>query len=447
LDATLPLVVLEQRSRSQEDYIWQYIAEIDAQGRSTVANQCGGSGLDEILSAARNVAKLLTKERRALDSMSDSLRCERVHPIYSKTVNISICTDMAEATAWGTVLFVALGVGLMVLITLRASWRHRVDEERIYHDESEVAENMIVNEHEEYLRYISKYKHEWQEYNGFGAANLRKSDSSDEEEELSYPSCSENESQTTDFTDHDDRADTMQMDDELTSNGSGDISFPSLQIPPSDDAGPVGPVPPSILSPLYKAKGVLETDQAIYPQQYMTPAVLKPREAVQAQQSSDSAESTDFSSIGRNAGRDHNNSSETSPTLFWKNQILGVEVELLQNDSLELSESDVSDYNGNTGIPHAKLEPCPSTLLAAPSPTDDNEERRESLVSTGLVHFVNSGSEGSLEYVQKQVEHFSKSSSKIGRLPVTPSRSKRGLSGFIDQFDSPSQLKNYGDER
>jgi hypothetical protein len=29
-----------------------------------------------------------------------------------------------------------------------------------------VADNMIMDEHEEYLAYISKYKHEWQEYKG-----------------------------------------------------------------------------------------------------------------------------------------------------------------------------------------------------------------------------------------------------------------------------------------
>lgn len=36
-----------------------------------------------------------------------------------------------------------------------------------YHDETDVAENMVLDEHEEYLAYISRYKHEWQEYEGF----------------------------------------------------------------------------------------------------------------------------------------------------------------------------------------------------------------------------------------------------------------------------------------
>jgi hypothetical protein len=56
---------------------------------------------------------------------------------------------------------------MMVIMSLRASWLQNVQEEKVYHDESEMAENMILDEHEEYLAYISKYKHEWQEYRGF----------------------------------------------------------------------------------------------------------------------------------------------------------------------------------------------------------------------------------------------------------------------------------------
>jgi hypothetical protein len=43
------------------------------------------------------------------------------------------------------------------------------DEDKVY-DENEAAENMVLDEHEEYLAYISKYKHEWEDYEGINAA-------------------------------------------------------------------------------------------------------------------------------------------------------------------------------------------------------------------------------------------------------------------------------------
>jgi hypothetical protein len=65
-------------------------------------------------------------------------------------------------------MFFILSISTMIMITLRTSWlKSTGDEEKVYQDENEIAENMIVNEHEEYLAYISKYNHEWQEYNGF----------------------------------------------------------------------------------------------------------------------------------------------------------------------------------------------------------------------------------------------------------------------------------------
>lgn len=54
----------------------------------------------------------------------------------------------------------------MFMITFRASWRHQIEADELY-AEDEVDENMFVDEYEEYLAYISKYKHEWDEYEGF----------------------------------------------------------------------------------------------------------------------------------------------------------------------------------------------------------------------------------------------------------------------------------------
>lgn len=71
-------------------------------------------------------------------------------------------------------MFLVLAISTMIMISLRASWLQSIEEEKVYDDEDDIAENMVVNEHEEYLAYISRYKHEWQEYKGFhkGSATL-----------------------------------------------------------------------------------------------------------------------------------------------------------------------------------------------------------------------------------------------------------------------------------
>jgi len=60
----------------------------------------------------------------------------------------------------------------MVMISLRAAWLQVISKEKVYHDEMDIAENMILDEHEEYLAYISRYKHEWEEYRGFDGNEL-----------------------------------------------------------------------------------------------------------------------------------------------------------------------------------------------------------------------------------------------------------------------------------
>ena len=527
MDPTQHLVRLEKESQNHVDNIWQFIAEIDQVGRSVLSEECGGSGLDELLSAARNIAKLLTKVRRALDSMSDGLTCERIRPLYERTVHDSICTDLSEANAWSTIIFSLLGVALMILITLRASWRLRVDDDRIYHHESEVAENMIVNEHEEYLRYISKYKHEWQEYGGFGGTSMRKSESASfsgsegDPEEDSFYSRSGYGSQTTDYTDH---HDAMEMHEDLTSQASGNISFPSLQMPPSDDSsvhnGVLVPMPPSILTDLssYQKEKAANNQESMLFQEAIPTALDRDRavassrvtlqletnqaEGVEKQPSTESEESTDFSSIGRNARRDNDtNIADISPTVFWRHQIgLGIEVAISQNedslalspnsesglDSLDLTKtpsprknkaifdehlanhkvpiprnvfpdglyakdsSDDSDAaNGNmpVGLARMRTEPYAlkprnshlSVATEAVATTDAKEVRRASLMSPGSVQFQDDGSEASPTHVQKQVTHFSKAGPAVGRRkPVTPNRSKKGLSGFLNKFEAKS---------
>jgi hypothetical protein len=167
-DATRVLKALEEEVQSTVDFIWRHLSAVDSSGRATVVGLCGSGLVDDFLAGARDVAKLLTTVRKALSSASESLQCDRINPIYVYAVHDSICTDVASASAWGFLLFFVIGVSTMCMVTLRASWRHTIGEDKIY-DEDEVAENMIVDEHEEYLAYISKYKHEWQEYNGIEA--------------------------------------------------------------------------------------------------------------------------------------------------------------------------------------------------------------------------------------------------------------------------------------
>ena len=159
---------------------------MDSIGRSKLADQCGSESLEDLFAGARNLAKLLTATRRALDSASDSLECSRIYPIYTQLAHDMLCTDVASGTAIGFVLFLVLTISTMTLISLRASWLQNVQEEKVYHDEDEVAENMILDEHEEYLAYLSRYKHEWQEYNGIdmSAAQSHGNSHNDENSEL-----------------------------------------------------------------------------------------------------------------------------------------------------------------------------------------------------------------------------------------------------------------------
>lgn len=156
----------ELNVRNTVETIWQYVSAIDSAGRDRVETVCGdGNKLDLLLQGLQDLAKQLTSVHKALDSASNSLKCSRISVIYQEAVEETICSDATNAMCWGFLLFFVMSISTMSMITLRASWRQAIDEDKIY-DESEVAENMIVDEHEEYLAYISRYKHEWEEYEG-----------------------------------------------------------------------------------------------------------------------------------------------------------------------------------------------------------------------------------------------------------------------------------------
>jgi hypothetical protein len=135
-------------------------------------------------------------------------------------------------------MFLIVAICVMVMITLRASWLRHIEEEKVYHDEDEVAENMILDEHEEYLAYISRYKHEWQEYGGFEENGVDDGYLDDETEEgyddqRSYDGSAEDCSAISglDSSVDDERARSAYRMNNAVDGAvfaSDDISFPSL---------------------------------------------------------------------------------------------------------------------------------------------------------------------------------------------------------------------------
>lgn len=157
---------LHQETQRIINFIWKSLAQVDAVGQGNLVEYCGADDdLVEFLDGVRKLVKKLYSAQRALKSANETLSCENLYPIYDSAVNELICDDTVSATAWGFVLFLTMGVASMVILSLRASWSYNVAEDKIF-DDSEVVENIILDEHEEYLHYISAYKHEWEEYRG-----------------------------------------------------------------------------------------------------------------------------------------------------------------------------------------------------------------------------------------------------------------------------------------
>lgn len=260
-DPTRVLVDLKLQLQTIVDTVWRSLSAVDSAGRSDVIEMCGGTELEGFLTSAKELARLLTSVRKQIDSATLSLDCERINPLYLDAVHDSMCTDVAGASAWGFVLFFVLGLSTMSMITLRASWRHKIGEDKIY-DESEVADNMIMGEHEEYLNYISKYKHEWQEYKGIDPSLRDQERPQENLENIFHETQSESDGSTGSRTsesgdeergDADARAQpfdpytSSDTDNLSTSTGrSDDISFLSLHDTPPK-GGVMLAVPPPLL--------------------------------------------------------------------------------------------------------------------------------------------------------------------------------------------------------
>ena len=161
-DPALVINALKQDIENVTDELWAAVGKVDVVGQLNIDSYCkGGNQLDAFIEGSRELALLLSTSLSSISRVTAYLECEKIHDLYASAVNGSLCSDAVDAAAWSLLFFFILGVSSMIMVTLRASWKQRVADEKIY-DESEVAENMFVDEHEEYLAYISKYKQEWE---------------------------------------------------------------------------------------------------------------------------------------------------------------------------------------------------------------------------------------------------------------------------------------------
>eukprot|EP00532_Pseudo-nitzschia_australis_P016686 CAMPEP_0168247614 /NCGR_PEP_ID=MMETSP0141_2-20121125/1004_1 /TAXON_ID=44445 /ORGANISM="Pseudo-nitzschia australis, Strain 10249 10 AB" /LENGTH=486 /DNA_ID=CAMNT_0008183437 /DNA_START=82 /DNA_END=1542 /DNA_ORIENTATION=- len=212
-DPTQSIQDLKLETQEDIDNIWRQVSKIDSVGRADVLEKCGNTQeFQEMLSGARDLAMSLTNIRRELSSLAKSMKCSSIHPIYTQTSHDILCTETLSASVYGFVMFLIMWICLMIMISLRASWLGNIDEEKVYHDETEVAENMVVDEHEEYLAYISRYKHEWQEYEGFEEDGALKSSTTGGRS--LYADCSEYYYDDAEYDSHVSESDLSTMDSE-----------------------------------------------------------------------------------------------------------------------------------------------------------------------------------------------------------------------------------------
>jgi hypothetical protein len=146
--------------KQAETLLSKYLTTADSIGWKKIEDYCGqGNLIKDFSSSLRENVASLENVQNAVDAIADSLSCSPLHSQYLKLQDLA-CNQLTDAISWGFLWFIIIGILSMILVSLRASWRYKID------DENEVNENMVVDEHEEYLRYISKYKHEWEEYQG-----------------------------------------------------------------------------------------------------------------------------------------------------------------------------------------------------------------------------------------------------------------------------------------
>lgn len=237
---TNTLESLEELLQSTVNDIWGKMSTLDSLGRDNIAKACGieaGDKVDDFFEGTRQLAKSLSTIRKAIDSTIGTLECSNIHPIYVDVIHETVCEDVAIGFNIAFILLLVIFICLMVLITLRAAWLHQGntarDCDKVY-AENEVAENMVLDEYEEYLTYISKYKHEWEDYEGIDTAIETPEATralAPESEESVVRQLSNDEDVYTD-----EEYDVRESECESSAAESSlpdDLSFPSLQITPS----------------------------------------------------------------------------------------------------------------------------------------------------------------------------------------------------------------------
>lgn len=126
------------------------VSQADAVGRTEIADACGAidGETEAFLSDSSVIVSEITAVQASITETNTFFACENVGDAYDALINDSFCDVGASAFAWSFVFFLVAGVSTMSMISMRASWRHKDIEDKIF-DESEVAENMVVDEHEE----------------------------------------------------------------------------------------------------------------------------------------------------------------------------------------------------------------------------------------------------------------------------------------------------------
>jgi len=453
-DPTSVLLDLKYQLQTIVDYIWRSLSAVESAGRAEIVEMCGGGELEGFLANAQELARILTTVRKQIDSATLSLDCDRINPLYIDAVHESLCTDIAGASGWGFVIFFVLGLSTMSMISLRASWRHKIGEERIY-DESEVADNMIMDEHEDYLNYISKYKHEWQEYKGIDPSlrdqnrSTNEVDESASESEHSTGSRTEGQSGDEAAAEPFDPYNCSDTDNQSAATvASEDISFLSLS-----DGPPPGDMlvllPPPLLPRVANDSGVFEAVSTHSPAPGHGRSQLN--NVVFAQAVPVGGASTSF------------NFDEANPSGSVSLFELHDSIEIVAPHKSSRSASYVmtpspthqtrkrhSIKDGSTRPPTSPTRQSSARLLASNEsdyPVMGSLGNAVSLLDPPVRHFLFDRDDGAVQFdvsdddepashVQRQVENFTRS--KVVR-PSTPTKSREPaqVKERVARFDSP----------
>jgi hypothetical protein len=166
------LEIQDGQLRTTAELIRNSLLLADSIGRSTLIDSCGDidGEVANFLDASAEIVTRIAVTQDSIQNVTANLECGPISAAYDSLVNESMCDTGAAAFAWSFVFFLVAGVSTLSLVSMRASWRHKVVEDKIF-DESEVAENMVVDEHEDYLTFISRYRQEWEEYQGVNNVN------------------------------------------------------------------------------------------------------------------------------------------------------------------------------------------------------------------------------------------------------------------------------------